>query len=99
LRIFGFAPANSPLGRTLATIPLCILLSVVPFAMASAAALFVKITWVIAIALFVGLGAASAFGWLQIRRRRVAPVVAPAATHVITMSVPRVEPLPEPEVP
>jgi hypothetical protein len=103
LRFLGYAPANSPLGRALSTVPLSILLSVVPFVMAAAAALFVKITWVTALALFVGFGAAVGFGWLQTRQRRVRPI---PARKVIKrpVPIPRPEPaspapLPEPETP
>jgi hypothetical protein len=80
LRFVGSAPAQSPLGRTLATVPLCLLLSVPPFAMAGASAMFVKVQWITAVALFIGLGVGAAFAYFVSRHRR--PVPAPSATVV-----------------
>lgn len=80
LRFTGIAPAQSPLGKTLATMPLCLLLSVPPFAMAGASAMFVKVQWVTAVALFVGLAVGAVFAHFLSRQRRTVP--APSATVV-----------------
>jgi hypothetical protein len=97
LRFIGIAPAQSPLGRTLATVPLSLLLSAPPFAMAGASALFVKVQWVTAVALFVGLGVGAAFALFLSRQRRAVP--APSATvvrSVVEHSPPASVPSPEP---
>lgn len=97
LRFTGIAPAQSPLGRTLATVPLCLMLSVPPFAMAGASAMFVKVQWVTAVALFVGLGVGAGFAFFLSRQRRA--VSAPSATVVRSTVVRPTSsaPVPEPE--
>ncbi len=95
-RFFGLAPANSPLGQTLATVPLCLLLAAPTFATAAASAVFVKITWVTAIALFVGLGVGVFFA-LRLTRQRPA-IAAPSATVVRSPKV-HSAPMPQRRVP
>lgn len=68
LKATGRAPANSALGRTLATIPLCAILGVPPFTMALAGSLFVKIPWLTAGMAILGLAGGAWFAWHLTRK-------------------------------
>lgn len=68
LKAIGRAPADSALGRALATIPLCAILGVPPFVMGLAGSLFVEIPWITAIMTTLGLAGGAWFAWHVTRR-------------------------------
>ncbi|MFL6126902.1 hypothetical protein [Actinophytocola sp.] len=78
LKATGRAPADSALGRALATMPICGILVLPPFMMAWAGSLFVKVPWITGIMAVLGLGGGMWFAWLLTRPRR-AEVVPPTS--------------------
>lgn len=69
LKATGRAPADSALGRTLATVPLCAILVLPPFAMGLAGSLFVKIPLLTAGLAILGLAGGAWFAWHLTRKR------------------------------
>jgi hypothetical protein len=69
LKATGRAPADSALGRTLATIPLCAILVLPPFTMGLAGSLFVKIPLLTAGMAILGLAGGAWFAWYLTRKR------------------------------
>jgi hypothetical protein len=72
LKASGRAPADSALGRSLATMPLCAILGFPPFVMGLAGSLFVKIPWITAGMTILGLAGGVWFAW-QLTRQRPRP--------------------------
>lgn len=70
LKATGRAPADSALGRTLATIPLCAILVLPPFTMGLAGSLFVKIPLLTAGMAILGLAGGAWFAWHLTRSRK-----------------------------
>jgi hypothetical protein len=71
LKLRGYASASSLLGRTLATIPLCLILVAPSFGFPVAASLAIKgpwADWATTIALGLGIAVGSGFAWLAMRR-------------------------------
>jgi len=69
LKAIGRAPADSALGKALATIPLCAILGVPPFTMGLAGSMFVKIPWLTAGMAILGLAGGAWFAWHLTRKR------------------------------
>lgn len=69
LKAIGRAPADSALGRSLATMPLCAILGVPPFVMGLAGSMFVKIPWITAGMTILGLAGGVWFAWQLTRQR------------------------------
>lgn len=70
LKATGRAPADSALGRTLATVPLCAILVLPPFTMGLAGSLFVKIPLLTAGLAILGLAGGAWFAWHLTRPRK-----------------------------
>lgn len=73
LRASGRAPADSALGRSLATMPLCAILGVPPFVMGLAGHLFVRLPWITAGMTILGLAGGVWFAWQLTRQRPQSP--------------------------
>jgi hypothetical protein len=87
----GFAPANSPFGHALATMPLCLTLSLPPFTMAAASYLFIRIAWVTGLALLLGFAGGAGLCVYQLKReapRVTTQVFAGEALHPAPPSEP-----------
>jgi hypothetical protein len=77
LKVFTKAPATSPLGQTLAAVPLCAILTLPAFAMAAIGFFFVKIPLLTAGLTVVGFAGGAWFAWSLTRLSRPGPVVNP----------------------
>jgi hypothetical protein len=94
VKLFGQAPAESPLGQAFATLPLCMILVCPPFVLAAAGFLFVKIPLVTAGLTVIGFGGGAWFASRLTRKRHTVPdhpvikgqVLPPAAPRVVVTS-------------
>lgn len=76
-RASGRAPADSALGRSLATMPLCAILGVPPFVMGLAGSMFVGVPWITAGMVVLGLAGGVWFAWQLTRQRAKKPPSSP----------------------